>query len=309
VAGFDNFLAEPQRLKLSSLRNTVAAHFNHVLLLPGQKIFFLCSAHPINLGIPALLKEKGIETYSIEGFYHGNISPERISSLNSQLNRQAAKNLDEKPHLMAIMFDQWFAKYNTSPIIFIVALAGFVLFYLFRLSREEFVLFSTGAMAMGSEMLVIFAFQIYYGYIYFQIGLIVTVFLAGLLPGAWYGERLRSRGRQMLLLSDCMLIGLLTLLIMALKIGGDLLPVPFYLLFGFMISLICGFQFPVALYLRGGDNQAVARVFSADLIGAGFGTLFTSLALIPYCGLIWAAAGLIGIKCISLLIVVKSAFR
>ena len=303
VTGFDNFLAEPQRLKLSSLRNTAATHFAHVLLLPGQTVFFLCSAHPIEANIPALLKKKGIETCSIEGFYHGNISPERIASLNSRLDRQTAKNLDDKPHLMAIMFDQWFAKYDTSPIIFIVALAGFVLFYLFRLSREEFVLFSTGAMTMGSEMLVIFAFQIYYGYIYFQIGLIVTVFLAGLLPGAWYGERLRGRGRQVLLLSDSMLIGLLTILIVALKTGGDLLPIPFYLLFGFMVSLICGFQFPVALYLRGGDNPAVARVFSADLIGAGFGTLFTSLVLIPYCGLTWAAAGLIGMKCISLLVV------
>ncbi|MCD6388797.1 MAG: hypothetical protein J7L69_05245 [Desulfobulbaceae bacterium] len=303
VTGFDNFLAEPQRLKLSSLRNTAAAHFNHVLLLPGQTVFFLCSSHPIDVDIPALLEKKGIETCSIEGFYHGNISPERISSLNSRMDREVAINLDEKPHLMAIMFDQWFAKYDSSPIIFIVVLAGSVLFYLFRLSREEFVLFSTGAMTMGSEMLVIFAFQIYYGYIYFQIGLIVTVFLAGLLPGAWYGERLRSRGRQVLLLSDSMLIGLLILLIVALKIGGDLLPVPFYLVFGFMVSLICGFQFPVALYLRGGDNPAVARVFSADLIGAGFGTLFTSLVLIPYCGLIWAAAGLIGMKCISLLVV------
>ena len=35
MQGFENYLAEPQRQKLSSLYNTVSAYFKHVLLLPG----------------------------------------------------------------------------------------------------------------------------------------------------------------------------------------------------------------------------------------------------------------------------------
>jgi len=38
------------------------------------------------------------------------------------------------------------------------------------------------------------------------------------------------------------------------------------------------------------------------LIGAAFGTLFTSVALIPHLGIIWATAGLIGLKLASLTI-------
>ena len=69
MLGFDNFLAEPQRLKLSSLYNTASAHFEHVLLLPGQRVFFLCSNRHLNPDIPAALEKKGIPTAYISGFF------------------------------------------------------------------------------------------------------------------------------------------------------------------------------------------------------------------------------------------------
>ena len=162
---------------------------------------------------------------------------------------------------------------------------------------------------MGSEVLVIFAFQIFFGYIYLQIGLIVTIFLAGLLPGAWFGERLRNRGKKILLLTDALLIALLGFFIVAVKFGADRLPVAFFLAFGFAVSVACGFPFPVALFLRGGDAPAVTKTFSADLIGAAFGTLITNVVLIPYWGIVWATVGLIGMKFSSIVVMVISYGR
>ena len=298
--GFDNYLAEPQRQKLSSLYNTVSDYFSHVLLLPGEKIFFLCSSGPINTDIPKLLDQKRISTRYIRGYYYGNVTAERIKRLNALIDPKTPKNLDDVPQLMHLMFLQWFAKFSSSPAVFIVILSLFCMVYLFRIHLEEFVLFSTGFMVMGSEILVIFAFQIFFGYIYFQIGLIVTVFLAGLLPGAWFGDRFRKRSKQTLMLTDGLLMVLMGLLMVAVKQAGHHLPVAAYLVFGFSVSLICGFQFPVALYLRGGDAPAVTQTFSADLIGAAFGTLIANVVLIPYFGIIWTAAGLIGLKLLSL---------
>ncbi|MEZ4568253.1 MAG: hypothetical protein R2860_15275 [Desulfobacterales bacterium] len=51
--------------------------------------------------------------------------------------------------------------------------------YLCYISKEEFVLYTTGGFTMGAEILVIFAFQIFFGYIYFQIGLIVCHGISG----------------------------------------------------------------------------------------------------------------------------------
>ena len=303
MQGFDNYLAEPQRQKISSLYNTAKTYFKHILLLPGQKIYFLCSNSEMTTDIPTALEKKDISTAYLSGFFYGNLSPERIHRLNTLLDPATPRNVDHSPYLMRLMFSQWFAKFQTSPSVFFLVIAVLSAIYLFRVSREEFVLFSTGAMTMGSEILVIFAFQIYFGYIYLQIGIIITLFLAGLLPGAWIGNQLCHKGRQVLVVTDMLLIASLVLFILAITIIAGDLPYAFYLVFGFVISLICGFQFPVAMNLRGSDNMAATRSFSADLMGAAWGTLLASVILIPYAGILWTAGGLIGIKLVSLVLI------
>jgi len=303
MQGFDNFLAPAQRQKLSSLYNTAKTQFKHVLLLPGQKVYFLCRNRPLDADIPTALVRKGIATTYISGFYYGNLTGKRIQRLNAGLDTSTPINVDHAPFLMRLMFAQWFAKFQTSPLAFFLVFGLLSGIYLWRISSEEFVLFSTGCMTMGGEVLVIFAFQIYFGYIYLQIGIIITVFLAGLLPGAWLGERLHRRGRQVLAITDFLLIAFMVLFVTAVTNFGDRMPSMFYLVFGFGVSVACGFQFPVALYLRGGDGIAATRTFSADLIGAACGTLLTSIVLIPYAGIVWAAAVLVGIKLVSLAVI------
>lgn len=306
MEGYDNYLAEPQRKKLSSLRNTAAVYFKAVRLLPGQRIYFLCSQNPLRLDIPALLAEKNISTRYIRDYFHGNVTPERIQHLEEEIDPTVAKNRDGSPELLQIMFEQWFARFSTSPHVFFIGLAVLLLVYLIRTRPEEFVLMTTGCMTMGAEILVIFAFQIYYGYIYHQIGLIVTVFLAGLLPGAWYGDRLRGMGRPLLLFSDFVLILLMLVFLAAVHKGGGNLPVTFFMMLGFAVSLVCGVQFPVALHSRGGGGKSVARAFSADLVGAACGTIVTCVVLIPWWGIEGAAVALVGVKLASLTVTVWS---
>jgi len=97
MEGYDNYLAEPQRQKLSSLYNTVKNHFKHVLLMPGLKIFFLCRDISIKTDIPARLAEKGIITRYIRGYYYGNLTKERISDLNNLMDPNTPKNSDDSP--------------------------------------------------------------------------------------------------------------------------------------------------------------------------------------------------------------------
>ena len=300
MAGFDSYLAEPQRRKLSILRATVARNFKNVLLLPGQSTVFLCRDQPIDPDVPSLLQAKGIRADYLSGYYGGDVTPERIGQLNDLLMKNAPVNQDEAPRLMRVMFSQWFAKFSSSPAWFAAVLCLLAALYVSRLRRAEFALFTTGATAMGAEILVIFAFQIYFGYIYREIGLIITVFLAGLLPGAWLGSRVSGRGRRALVVTDLLLILLLAVFMVALHQGGDRLPAAFYLAFGFAVSLACGCQFPLVLGLGGGGNPTAVRAFSADLIGAACGTLVTSVVLIPWLGLFPAALFLVGVKSTSL---------
>jgi len=308
MEGYDNYLAEPQRRKISSVYNTLSKHFQHILLLPGQKIYFLASGLPIGSDIPGFLEKKGIKTDYISSYYYGNLTEERIDRLSKLIDKSAPINTDIYPQLMRLMFSQWFAKFSASPLAFIIIISVLCIIYLLRIRREEFLLFSTGCMAMGTEILVIFAFQIFFGFIYFKIGLIITVFLAGLLPGAWIGNMAANKYRNKrisLVISDGILIFLTCLLVLAFVNGEGMIPLPFFLVYSFIISMTCGYQFPVALKLMGDNNPSVTRLFSADLIGAAAGTLLISIAVIPYLGIIWAAAVLLCLKLISLMITVK----
>jgi spermidine synthase len=303
VKGFDNYISENELVKISSIYRTVAQVFPQVLMIPGSRIFFLCSKKHIQTDITGLLENKNISTAYISGYYDGNITPERISRLNQQLMSSAPVNSDFSPHLVRILLDEWFSIFSTSPILFVLILSVINIFYLCVITKEEFVLYTTGFFTMGSEILVIFAFQIFFGYIYLQIGLIVTVFLAGILPGAIYGEYLRKRGKPILIFTDLTLIALMIVFICGITLFSVHLSGYVFLAFGFAVSVACGCQFPVALHLQGGDKPAAVKMFSADLIGAAYGTILTSILLIPFAGILWTAAGMILLKLTSLIII------
>lgn len=305
VEGAANYLTEPQRRKIGCLWVTARRHFQHVQLLPGERIFFLCRQVPVALDIPRRLARMGIATRVVGPYFDGDITPERIQSLVQAIDPQTPVNRDTRPYLMQVAWDQWFIKFGASPYLFMLLMAVALFFYGLRLRREEYILFSTGLMAMGGQIVLIFAFQIFLGYIYGQIGMLVTATLGGLLPGAWLGLRCQ-RPAAGLMAADAAIMILLAVLMVCLHWGGDRLPAGFYYSTGFLLAVACGFQIPLALARLGDDNRAAARIFSVDLVGGACGALLTSTLLIPYFGLGGTVSMLIAVKMASLLLMVRS---
>jgi spermidine synthase len=302
VRGFANYPTQEQRRKLSILMSTLRRQFDHIEMLPGEQLFFLCRQIPIDLDIPGRLQTLGIATDYVGPYFDGMITQERIDQLRRLIDPRAPANTDGRPVLMGVMFDQWFSKFGTTPLPFWLVLAVISGLYILRLKRDEYVLFTTGMMAMGSEILVIFAFQIYLGYIYYKIGILVTVFLSGLLPGAWLGRRWTRHKACPLLVSDLLLIVLIAVFVIFLFTAGDTLPQSYYYAIGFLISGVSGFQFPLVLARLGDTKIFAARVFAVDLVGAACGALLISTLLIPRWGLMAAAGTLAGIKLTSFLL-------
>lgn len=299
VEGAANYLTAAQRRKISSLWCTARRHFRYVQLLPGERIFFLCRQTPVDLDIPRRLERLGIATQVAGPYFHGDVTAERMRSLEQSLDPRAPINRDTRPYLMQVVWEQWFTKFGASPYPFWALMGIFLLLSMARMRREEYILFSTGLLAMGSQIVLIFAFQIFLGYIYGQIGMLVTASLAGLLPGAWLGSRWQ-RPAAGLIAADLAIMLLLAGVMACLQWAGDRLPAGFYYAAGFSLALACGFQIPLALARLGDDNRAAARIFSVDLVGAAFGALLTSMLLIPYLGLGGTVVVLIGVKVVSL---------
>jgi len=300
-----NYLSEVRLKKLSSIFNTVKRYFQNVLLIPGEEVYFLASDGKLTADIPLRLRKKSIATSYIDGFYYGNVTKERIKSINESIDPDEFINTDFQPRVINIKFKEWFKKYGTSPNWFIAALLGLLAFYLFLIRKEECVLFSTGFAAMGVEMLILFSFQVIYGHIYLKVGAIITCFLLGLLPGAVLGNRWKKRGKDILLGAEAGMLLLLMIYLVWVSFHQSTIPEFVFLLYGFTFSLLCGLQFPVAAEIIGEEKSPAAGLFAADLVGAGAGTLAIGTLLIPLFGIQAAIIVLILIKTVSTVVILK----
>jgi spermidine synthase len=302
ITGVANYVSEARRQVLSSLANTAGRFFEHVLLMPGQRLLFICRDQPIRTDIAGLLEQKGIATRYIRRYFSGDLTEQRIRRLNDLVDGDTPPNLDLFPRLMHLSFVGWFSRHGESVRWFVLALGAAVLAYLCRISRPQWVLLTTGCLNIGAEMVTIFTFQTLYGYIYLQIGVLVTVFLAGLLPGAWVGQRFSGNRRRALMAGDLLLCLLMVVFALLMAISQALLPTAALYAFGLAVSFWCGFQFPLALMIGGDSATAATQSFSADLMGAAIGVLLVSLVLVPFLGLLWTTLCLATMKLISFLI-------
>lgn len=291
-----NYLSDTQRGKLSALYNTAKQHFRNVLILPGEKAYFLCRDGELWTDVPARLALKSVHTSYVEGFYHGNVTQERIEGLQKKLDPKAPLNTDFEPRILSALFQEWFAKHGSSPKVFALVALGLTILYLIFLRREEYVLFTTGLANMGVEMLMIITFQVMYGYIYLKLGAIVTAFLTGLLPGALLGNLFKGRGWIPFIVSEIILFSLLVVFYVGISFSEGDIPQAFFLGYAFVFSFFCGYQFPIAADLIGEKESPAAGCLAADLTGAAVGTLVTGTLLIPLLGIQMAIIFLILVK-------------
>jgi len=297
-----NYISDMAKKKLSTLYNSARMHFKNVLILPGEQAYFLLSDRELHSDIPSLLKAKKIPTSYIEGFFHGNVTGERIKQLEERLDKNELLNTDFEPRLINLVFQEWFIKYGTHPGYFIAILLGLTLSYLVFMRREEYILFSTGFTTMGVEMLIIFAFQVIYGYVYLEIGAIITAFLLGLLPGAIAGKQWDIKTGLKITVSEIAILSLLFLFFLwSSYFKSDLHPL-YFLSFCFLFSFLCGFQFPVAAEIIGEEKSPAAGCLAADLCGAAVGTLVIGTVLIPLWGIRFAVVFLILVKISSIML-------
>jgi spermidine synthase len=298
-----NYISEVRKKKLSVIYSTVLLHFEKTLVLPGGEAYFICRDGPLSADVPQRLKMRSIDTTYIKGFYYGNVTKERIEKLQGILERKEYINTDFEPRVMNLIFQEWFMKHGTSPKAFFLILLVLTVAYLVFMRKEEYILFSTGLVTMGVEMLVIFTFQVIYGYIYLKVGVIITVFLLGLLPGAMMGNLYRGGNIGRLIMSEIILLGLLLLFFVWISFFKGELHQAYFLAYCFIFSFFCGFQFPVVTGIIGERQSPAAGCLAADLTGAAVGTLATGTLLIPLWGIQSAIIFLILIKISSNMIV------
>jgi spermidine synthase len=206
--------------------------------------------------------------------------------------------------------------------------AGTVLFVtILKLTRRgkglviPLVIATTGFTGMTADLIVVFAFQTLYGYVFHWIGLIITAFMAGLsLGGLLMTRRLATVQRERLALLRLDLAIVLFWILMPLILAALYSRISHPMIFSsiqwilLLLNAVAGFlvgsQFPLAnkIWLKGRDVGG-GVLYASDLVGAFVGSIAVSVVLIPVLGIVETCLLAAALKLGSLFLVVMLPSR
>jgi spermidine synthase len=223
------------------------------------------------------------------------LAPDRMADIARAVARPAALNTDLNPVLYYYELRRWLSQFEGFSAFLGAALALALAAYVASLGPVARVIFAAGYAASGLEVVLLLGFQMLYGSVYRQVGLVVSVFMAGLASGAWFAGRRPPRisalrGLSRLGLGIAALAAAVPLILRACAAlggvaGAEFMGRAFILLTTFLLAALVGAQFPLAAAAGEPGAAAVpARLFSADLMGAAVGALLVSSLLIPLLG-------------------------
>jgi spermidine synthase len=306
---------------------TLKSVFPQVLVAPGEENYFFAATRPgvITSDVVTLQERwrgRGIQTaYFTPHHFLNWWLPERVSFTTRSLAARGRGriNTDFKPLTYYFNLILWtrfsgsriagflnavekvsFAWYLTPLVVLFLARLLYVLGLGKRGDRQDafhtlLAIGSMGFSAMALEIVLVFAFQNVYGYVYQMIGMIVALFMVGLACGGFTSNRYLDTPRRrwpLWLAGIAFLLALYSLItpiiirrVTSLGIRSE------YVFMGlvFLTGFIAGTEFPIAskIYMRyaASIGKSAARVNGFDQLGACAGSLLTGIVFVPLLGI------------------------
>ena len=304
--------AEARRVS-SVLARTLRQTFARVLIVPGQRNYFLASDAVLDIRIAGLIGRRGISTTYVNGWYLDDRDlAERSAGLAAALDSASTLNTDFQPVCYYRQMEYWLSYFTVDPLPWIALAAAGSMFLLARSSAVGAGIFAGGAAASALEIVLLLSYQVMYGSLYQMTGVVIAAFMAGLAAGSSLA-RSTFRGSEF---NGFILVQL------ALGASGFLLPplllrvresglasMQIHVLFtasAFAVACLVGMEFALASRVRQGRAAVVAsELYGLDLAGSALGALLASVYAIPLLGMLQTsrAAGVVsaagGVLCVA----------
>jgi spermidine synthase len=322
LSSAENYISRELSQYLSSINQTLKSSFEEVKILPGSNNIFLASKKKDTLfddwqTMVKRLKQRGISTRFVnENFLPDRLSPLRVAFLKDAFPRKTGRtNYDLKPicyFYNSILWSKQFKSLEKPLLLFLshvrpgwfLGATFFVFSIIFLLcivfgSRSSNLalaaIFVAGFTSILVEIIVVLSFQIFYGYIYSMIGLIFTLFMLGLVFGAFIIQKMSGQRKisfkGLVLVQFLQVIFILSLLVMiwlfAETSPSDVGIMIFLLLLITISGLLGGMEFTLAnhLFLEKRTTLKAGTGYSVDLLGASLSSILASAILIPLLGI------------------------
>jgi spermidine synthase len=295
----------------STLYQTLKALFRNVLVIPGEKNFFLASDDTLTARVASLGAKRGIETEYVNEYYLDDISvKQRSEAIMKRISVAAPLNFDFEPVGCFRQMHYWLSfQGNINFYILFIPVLLLLVFAGIRSGGTTIALFSAGLVSFSLEIILILTFQVIYGYAYIATGIFITFFMAGLATGVFFARRFPKKCTyKMLVIAEVASVCIILLSIASIfTFKQSQLPDSLvYSIFSVLIvciAMITGVQFHVVSVLKKGDlHQVAASSYSADLIGSAAGALLVNAWIVPALGLMSALYIIAGINALVILV-------
>jgi spermidine synthase len=299
---YENFVSPGLARMLATAYHTASAVFTNVLMIPGGRVYFIASDGSLTNEIASQLEQRRIPTQWVNRHYlEATLTPDRLLDLRHAVDQPSRLNSDFSPILYFHHLRHWLSQFDYHPGTGLAVLGVLLVIFVGRLRAPGLAICASGFAASALEVVLLLTFQALYGSLYQQLGLVVTVFMAGLATGAFasrgtgLGVTNRSPRRKLawLAFSLAALAWLLPLSLRALAQwesagSSSLLPRTAIFIMTFLVALLVGMEFPVAGRIGSrSTTETASRLYAADFVGAGLGALAASAWLIPVLGMGW----------------------
>ena len=350
LPGSLTYLSEELKKLNGCIWKTLKDVYKYVKIIPGETNLFLASD---TLDLAAVTADKlnqrlvhrKLEVNLITPFYINYRLDERRRSwfINSIKETGIRLNRDYRPSGVFYSLSLWNAQFSprlqklfsrldelkTLPFIFLCLIFIFIFTaWLFSKNKLKIslslCLVTTGFSGMLFDLVVVFAFQVVYGYIYHRIGLIITAFMMGTGLGGIVitlcMERIKRELHTFLSLEAGLILFSMLLPVIFLKIiptwqeMGILFHFEalFYLL-SLTGGILVGAEFPLAIkiFLKKSTNfsRSVGLLNALDLTGGWLGGILGGVLLLPILGLVQTCIVLVMLKLTAFILLIFSSKR
>ena len=301
LSGAENYANPEIRLLSSTIFRSLNEVFPNVLLVPGSRQFYIASTGPLGHDIAQRLAAKNITTHYVNDEYlRARLSIDRIAAARQMVSVPAALNMDFKPASYYVLLDYWLSKFEAGLLLPIMMGCGLIVLILALtaqapITAPPLALSLSGFSGMGLEIALLLAFQVLYGFVYQQLGVIITAFLLGTALGGFWSVRSRLPARHLFLSLDIgfsLLAFLLVPVFLFLQASHSSFlqataPLLLFPLLTTCIGFMVGAQFPLAARLTfHGLEKTAANLYTLDFLGAALGALLVSAFTVPLLGII-----------------------
>jgi spermidine synthase len=289
-----DYQSEDARRINSTMMNTLRSLFKNVLIVPGMKTYFLASDAALDVGIGRLVERRGITNTYVNQYYLDDQDLARRSDLiQGSLMSEGAINRDFEPVSYYRQVVHWLSYFRANLWMIAVLVAIILSVVATQFNAISAGVFTGGFAASSIEVLLLISFQIFYGHVYQLLGIIVTLFMAGLAAGSYFRRWVFPRANvqsyvwlQLGIAAYCFLLPLALLSLRSVQDIPALVHGAFFFL-TFIIAVLIGLEFSVAAMLRPGRVRNVAsELYGVDLIGSALGALLVAAFLIPVLGVL-----------------------